>query len=264
MPIHFPIRFPRLTTDEMRDLDYQVMSHAFAAQNELGRLCDESVYQANLANRLNAAGIPARTEFPITLTFRQFQKTLSLDLVVDDRAPYEIKAVTQLTEEHDNQLLNYMLLTNAQRGKVINFRMESVVSKFVNAPLEAADRHRFDIDTTLWRGDAAFEELVTALVSDVGTSLDLALYQQAITDCLGGKEKVIQQLPMQSANGPMGKQRFHLVDAHTAFRITTFADGVNVNHVKHLQKLIRPSPVERLFWVNIARHQLLFQTIQRG
>ena len=264
MPIHCPIRFPRLTTDEMRDLDYQVMAHAFAAQNELGRLCDESVYQANLANRLNAAGIPAKIEFPITLTFRQFSKTLSLDLVVDHRAPYELKAVAQLTDEHENQLLNYLLLTNAQRGKLINFRSESVESRFVNAPLESADRHQFEIDTAQWCGDAAFDELVTALVSDWGTSLDLSLYLQAITDCLGGKELIVQQLPMQSANGPMGNQRFHLVDAHTAFRVTTFAEGVNTNHVKHFQKLIRPSPVDRLYWANIARHQLRFQTIRRG
>ena len=263
MPIHCPIDFPRLTTDEMRDLDYQVMAHAFAAQNELGRLCDESVYQANLANRLNAAGISARIEFPITLAFREFSKTLSVDLVVDHRVPYELKAVAQLTDEHENQLLCYLLLTNARRGKLLNFRSDSVDSKFVNAPLETADRHQFTVDTTDWSGDAAFEELVTELISDWGTSLDQSLYLQAMTECLGGKDRVIQQLPMQSANGPMGNQRFYLVDAHTAFRVTTFADGVQANQVKHLQKLIRPSPVDRLYWVNIARHQLRFQTIHR-
>lgn len=248
----------------MSALDYRVMSHAFASQNELGRLCDESVYQADLANRLNAAGIPAQVEVPITISFRQFTKTLSMDLVVEHRAPYETKAVSQLTVDHENQLLNYLLLANARRGKLVNFRSESVESRFVNAPLEATDRHQFTVEKTLWSGATAFEELVNALVRDWGTSLDQALYLQAVTDCLGGKDNVIQQLPMQSANGPMGKQRFHLFDVHTAFRITTFTDEVNRKQAKHLLKLLRPSPVDCLYWVNIARHQLRFESIQRG
>lgn len=245
----------------MRDLDYQVMAHAFAAQNELGRLCDESVYQANLARRLTAAGISCRIECPILVTFREFKKQLWLDLVVDDRIPYELKAVARLTQEHENQLLNYLLLANARRGKVINFSSESVESRFVNAPLEAADRHEFVVDTANWVGDAAFSELVKALVRDWGTCLDLSLYLQALTECLGGNELVVQQLPMRSANGPMGNQRFHLVNAHTAFRLTALHDGVNASHMKHLQQLIRPSPVDRIYWVNIARHELRFQTI---
>ena len=34
MPIDVPITLPRLTHEEMRDIDYQVMAHAFAAHTE--------------------------------------------------------------------------------------------------------------------------------------------------------------------------------------------------------------------------------------
>jgi hypothetical protein len=49
MPIHVPITFPRLSEAEMLEVDYDVMKHAFACHRELGRLCDELNYQADLA-----------------------------------------------------------------------------------------------------------------------------------------------------------------------------------------------------------------------
>ena len=50
MPIHCPITFPRLSEDDMRAIDYAVMGHAFATHTQLGRLCDESVYQRSWVN----------------------------------------------------------------------------------------------------------------------------------------------------------------------------------------------------------------------
>ena len=43
MPVTCPIRFARLTEDEMRVLDREIMGHAFATHTALGRLCDESI-----------------------------------------------------------------------------------------------------------------------------------------------------------------------------------------------------------------------------
>ncbi len=264
MPIECPVRFPRLTEDEMGEIDYRVMSHAFATQNELGQLCDESVYQLSFADRLRAAGFVPQIEVPITLTFREFSTTLSFDLVVDDRVPYELKAVNQLVDEHENQMLNYLLMTNASRGKVVNFRSKSVQSRFVNAPLDAAERRRFDIDSTRWSGDRTFQRLVTELIQDWGTSLDQSNYSQAIVECLGGKDRVIRQLPMELEGRSLGKQRFLLATDNAAFRITTFPDGAPREYDKQLWKLLRPSPLDCVYWVNVGRHRLNFQTMFRG
>ena len=57
MPIHCPVDFPRLSEDEMRTVDFSVMRLAFDTHNELGRLCDESVYHLELVRRLRVAGI---------------------------------------------------------------------------------------------------------------------------------------------------------------------------------------------------------------
>jgi hypothetical protein len=45
MPITCPLAIRPLEPDEFERIDYRVMGHAFACQNELGRLCEEGVYQ---------------------------------------------------------------------------------------------------------------------------------------------------------------------------------------------------------------------------
>mgnify|MGYP006275807761 CR=1 FL=1 len=263
MPIDCRIKFPRLTDAEMRAIDYRVMGHVFDAQNELGHLCDESVYQLNLAERLSKAGFDVALEEPVTLTFGDFRTTLYLDLVVDQQVVYELKTVKKLLSEHEEQLLNYLFVTNVARGKLINFRSESVESKYINSRLDHADRHDFSVDVSAWNGDPSFLKLATELVQDWGTCLDQSLYLQAIVVGLGGKGRVVQQLPMTSRGRSMGLQRFHLADQQTAFRVTTFNDDESGGYAVQLQKLLSPSPLNRLYWINISRHQLRFETLHR-
>ena len=82
MPITSPVSLNPIRQQEFAQLDYIVMHHAFECQNQLGRLCDEQIYQNDLAARLEAADVPVRTEVPVTVTCRDFTKTYYLDLVV--------------------------------------------------------------------------------------------------------------------------------------------------------------------------------------
>ncbi len=91
MPIEFS-GLPRKDANALRDLDYVVMSHVFASHSELGRMCDESVYQADVAARLNADGISARRETPIWVRHDDFAKRYDLDLVIGGAFVYELKA----------------------------------------------------------------------------------------------------------------------------------------------------------------------------
>src|SRR5258708_31765836 len=108
MPITSPLGSSPIKQQEFAELDYLVMRHAFECQNQLGRLCDEVIYQNDLATRLQAAGVSVRTEVPITVTCRDFRKTYSLDLVVADAGIYELKAALSIIGEHEAQLLNYL------------------------------------------------------------------------------------------------------------------------------------------------------------
>jgi GxxExxY protein len=260
MPIELPIPLPRLSTEEFKELDHCVMAHAFAAHRDLGRLCDEAVYQADLADRPSAAGLgPVQREFPITVTFRGFAHTYYADLVVAGRALYELKTETSLAPAHEAQLLNYLLLADASRGKLINFRPSSVESRFVNAPLTTAERRRFAVHCD---HPDSFFTLVTELVTDWGTGLETALYVHALTHLLGGESEVIRQLPMTRGTTPLGNQRFHLAARDTAFILTSLPSAESA-HRAHLQRLLEASPLTRLLWANIALHDLTFTTIAR-
>ena len=236
------------------------MAHAFAAHRDLGRLCDESVYQADLAARLTADGLgPVHREFPLTVTFRGFAHTYYADLLVADRALYEFKTETALVPAHEAQLLNYLLLADASRGKLINFRLPSVESRFVNAPLTTAERRRFTIHRD--QPDPFFT-LVAELLTDWGTGLETALYIRALTHLLGGEREVVRQLPMTRGTTPLGNQRFHLAAPDTAFYLTSLP-SIETTHRAHLQRLLQSSPLTRLLWVNIALHDLSFTSIAR-
>src|SRR5436190_9813263 len=117
MPIHCPVQIKYLDAIAFEALDYRVMGHAYASQNELGRLCDECVYEADLKARLLADGFRSvHTQVPITVTHLDFTKILRLDLIVDN-ALYELKAQTTLTGDDDAQLFNYLFTLGVQRGK---------------------------------------------------------------------------------------------------------------------------------------------------
>ena len=101
-----PIPLSPVRQKDFAKLDDEVMHHAFECQGQLDRLCDEVIYQNDLADRLQAAGLPVRKEVPVTVTHRDFAKTYSLDLVVAPAGIYELKTVRELAGEHEAQLLN--------------------------------------------------------------------------------------------------------------------------------------------------------------
>ncbi len=244
----------------MREIDYEVMRYAFATQNRLGCLCDESVYQAHLSQLLTEVGFQAEREVPVRLIFRSFEKVLFLDLIVNGSVIYELKAVTSLTESHTTQLLNYLFLTNSTHGKLVNFRTSSVESRFVNAAMDAQSRRSFQVDTSHWQGSTEFRALIETLVTDWGTGLEHSFYTQAVVHCLGGEEIVTRQLPMQVDGIAVGNQRFHLINKNTGFRITTFQDELHSQHANQLMKLLIPSPLKLYYWVNIARHKICLRS----
>jgi len=140
MPVHCSITFPRISDEEMRSIDYRVMEHVFATHNEIGRLADELVYHKELLRRLLDAGINALLAIPISLQFRDFSIPLEMDLVVEQKAIYELKTVATLLPIHFGQLVQYIYLSNATHGKLVNFRTSSVETRFVNTTLSSDDR----------------------------------------------------------------------------------------------------------------------------
>jgi GxxExxY protein len=112
-----------MTQEEFASTDYRVMRSVFDCQNELGRLCDESIYQNDLAFRLETAGLGLiHKEVTVIVTHGSFCKKYYLDLVVGNGAIYELKVAARIIAEHEAQLMNYLFLLGASHGKLVNFR----------------------------------------------------------------------------------------------------------------------------------------------
>ncbi len=261
MPIHCPIAFPRIDDDEMREIDYRVMKHTFATHNQLGSLADETVYQQELLRRLHDVRIEAAIEVPIKLSFRDFSIPLAMDLVVQKSVIYELKTVPALLPIHEAQLLGYMYCTNTTHGKLVNFRTNSVESRFVNSTLSLSERQQFTFNDAQYDGEQSLRDSIQNLVSDWGTGLSAPLYRRAILACHASQTDHEQLLPMQSAGKCIGNQRFHLLGTRTALGVTNYSKLDPGNNTA-FQKLVSASPLKQMHWLNITHRKVTLTTIK--
>ena len=266
MPIHCPVSIASLSADEFEKLDYRVMGHAYASQNELGRLCDECAYQADLKARLLADGFRSvLTEVPVTVTHRDFSKKYFLDLIADN-ALYELKADTTLIGEHETQLFNYMFLLGVPRGKLLNFRPLKVQGKIIATSLTHAERRRFTASTKHWNdltpACSVLRQTTLDLLQDWGAFLDFALYQEALIYFLGGASNVERQVSLRRDELDLGRQRMFVHAPGVAFRITAYTESQSYIE-SHLRRLLALTELKAIQWINLNHAQVEFTTIQR-
>lgn len=262
MPVQIAINLEKLTTEDFKALDYQVMGHLFDSHNRIGRLADERIYQADAYERLCAANLQAHRELPLVLTHKSFVKTLFLDMVVDCRALYEFKTVATLTKSHLAQILTYLYLLDLPHGKLVNFRSNLVESKFVNAPIPREERCGFEVSHEEFEGNADFVDLFVELLRDWGTALSISLYAEAAVALLGGKASVERMLPLIDNGHFLGNQRFHLAAEDIAFHLTAMSRlEVAKDYSRHLKNLIDLSQLRQMHWINIAPHCVTFKTV---
>lgn len=266
MPIHCPIPIKPLAPEEFEAVDYRIMGHAYASQNELGRLCDECAYQADLRARLLADGFQSvHTEVPVAVTHRDFTKKYYLDVVVND-ALYELKVNSMLVGAHEAQLLNYVLLLGLQRGKLLNFHPAKVQGQIVATNLTSAERKRFKVVDQDWIGltpeCSKLRQTMCELLRDWGAFLDLALYQEALVFFLGGETKVRSLVNLNRNGLNLGSQHMLTHSADVAFRLTAFTKS-GVTAASHLQRLLALTNLKAIQWINLNHTQIEFTTITR-
>jgi iron complex transport system substrate-binding protein len=242
------------------------MGHAFATQRELGRLCDEAIYQNDLAARLRAAGLAVSNEVQVTVCHRDFQKQYFLDLAIENALINELKTAATIVGDHERQLLTYLLLLNVPYGKLINFRPRSVEYKTVNAVPTFAEQRRFDLLTARWSGntesDHFFVAILSELFKDWGIFLETSIYCEGLVHFLGGESTVYHSVPIARAGILLDAIRLPLLDDQTAFRITAVTEeGAGIE--SHLRRFLQLTPLKRLHWINLNHHNIEFATLTK-
>ena len=105
------------------DESYRIMGACFEVHNRKGCGFLEPVYQECLEIELEVQKIPFVAQPELRLTYREhvLKQTYKPDFICYESILLEIKAVEQLTDKHEAQVLNYLNATGLELGVLVNF-----------------------------------------------------------------------------------------------------------------------------------------------
>lgn len=102
---------------------YKIIGACFEVYKEKGNGFLEQVYQECLEMELSLQGIPFSAQAALRLRYkgRELKLRYVPDLVCYEKIIVELKAASQLTDEHRAQVLNYLKATGYRVGLLMNF-----------------------------------------------------------------------------------------------------------------------------------------------
>ena len=259
MPITCQRILKSLSREEFGRLSYDLMADVLAIRKELGRFFDEKHYKQALAIRRQDVIL----ETPVCVSHQTFSKTYFLDALFAEGAIIEFKTAEALTRRHKAQLLHYQMLMDLEHGLLINVRPERVAKEFVNCALRCQDRLDFRISATDWNegvpGGDHFRSVLTELLQDWGTALDLSLYEEALTHFLGGDSRVLHAVKVRLNGAVLGQQMFRFAADRVAFKLTAF-DSMDSQQrfAHHARAMVNHTDLDALLWANLGRREITF------
>lgn len=264
MPIDCQI--PIWATDDaaFKATDKAVMACAYATHNKLGRLCDEHVYETDLAARLRAEGLnQVHTQVAVTVTFRDFEKLYRLDLVANG-VVYELKTVDFLTSVHDTQVYNYAALLGIDRIKLLNFGAHRVEGRLRRAPFAKMDRRKVICDKRQWhpltKRCITLANDADACFLDWGGFLGASLFEEALIFFNGGESVCVRRLPVMRDMLLLGHHEVSLHAQDVAFVVTSIPNDTTI-HEMHLRSLLSALPLQGLQWINVHHNTMRMMTL---
>ena len=119
-----------------KELSDSVLGAIFTVHKGLGPGLLEMPYQNALFYKLKERGISVQSQVPFHVLFEGYSVgDYFADLVVENKIIIEVKAVKQLTEIMEAQLINCLRISRLQVGYLVNFRNASAEWKrLVNFP----------------------------------------------------------------------------------------------------------------------------------
>lgn len=114
-----------------KDESYRIIGAAMEVHNELKNGYLEPVYQEALAKEFSLQDIPHEKESLINIYYKgeKLDKYYKADFICFDEIIIELKALSELTTNHESQLINYLKATNKKLGILINFGEPSLQYK---------------------------------------------------------------------------------------------------------------------------------------
>jgi GxxExxY protein len=110
---------------------YKIIGACMEVHKELGSGFLEVVYQESLSIELQSSLIPFVREKELRILYKgvQLNKHYFADFICYGDIIVEIKAVSDLSNPHISQVLNYLKATNSKIGLLVNFGSEKLQYK---------------------------------------------------------------------------------------------------------------------------------------
>ncbi len=130
-----------MKSETYKDEGYKLMGAAFEVYNDRGFGMAEEIYQECMEIELEIRGIrfDAKRDLRCFYKERELEKRYVPDLFVFGCLVVELKAVTELSSEHEAQLYNYMRIARQPVGYLINFGHQDtlewkrfIISEFIS------------------------------------------------------------------------------------------------------------------------------------
>jgi len=252
--------------DDFMEIDNKVMRHAFDIHNKYGYLCDEAIYKNEIAYRCGQEGLDSLREIQISVSHKTFCKKYFIDLLIDKSAIYELKTSCSINSSHCQQLLNYILLTNAKHGKVIAFGGRSVNCRFVSTKLDCSKRHKIDLVKESWtpfsEKCSKLPDLLECLLEDWGGFLSIGLYREALSSILSKGDGLGGNVNIVDGNRIIGTQRELVLSPDVVLVLTGYSKGIDSIR-KQLIRLLKSCSAEAIQWINFNRHKVTLSTLTK-
>jgi len=112
-----------------REESYKIVGAAMEVHKVLGCGFVEAVYQEALAEEFKRRDIPYEREKELAIIYKDtiLSKTFRVDFLCYNNIILELKAVTDLTDEHYSQLYSYLKASNLDLGLLINFGRSTLI-----------------------------------------------------------------------------------------------------------------------------------------
>jgi GxxExxY protein len=110
---------------------FKIVGAAMEVHRELKNGFLEPVYQEALAKEFKIQNIPHETEILINIHYKgeKLNKCYRADFICFNEIIVELKALNDITKEHEAQLINYLKATQKKLGILINFGKSSLQYK---------------------------------------------------------------------------------------------------------------------------------------
>jgi len=107
----------------LKEETYKIIGACFEVYKEKGCGFLEPVYQECLETEMGIQGIPFKAQASLKLKYKDqlLKHTYEPDFICYGKVIVELKAVSQLVDEHRAQLLNYLNASDLNVGLLVNF-----------------------------------------------------------------------------------------------------------------------------------------------